>query len=181
MDFKERKNVKLKRFDYSSAGSYFITICVRDRMRVLSTVLRNEVYTNKSSNLSEFIGNISPFQFGEITVKLSGCGEIVERELLKLPDRYTGVFVDAYIIMPDHIHAIVRISSKQEESNKKVTLHEIVGGFKSLASRACYKKYGIEKIFQRSYMEHIIRDSAEYDEIAEYIRKNPNRWYHSER
>ena len=58
------------------------------------------------------------------------------------------------------------------------TLNDVVCAFKSLTSRICKQRYGIEKIFQRSYAEHIIRDTKDYDTRRRYIYENPIRWYY---
>ena len=176
MELPKRKSVKLKNYDYSSNGSYFVTICVRDRMRILSSLCMDN--TEVDGSILEFIEIPQNHKPGKITVKLTDCGKIAERELLGLGQRYDGVSVEKYIIMPDHIHAIIRIRD-YDAINDRVSLHDIVGGFKSLVSRACSSECGVVKIFQRSYSEHIIRSKEEYDDIKEYISKNPIRWYYS--
>ena len=178
MTLAKRKSIKLKDYDYSSAGCYFVTICVRDRMRILSSVRAEEVSIDE--NVLEFAenGNRENVRIG---VELTECGKVSERELLQIPNRYAGVFIEKYVIMPDHIHAMVRIRWTSDTESVKVSLHDIICGFKSLVSRECSGRFGINQIFQRSYMEHIIRSKAEYNEIQEYISKNPSRWYFSKR
>ena len=179
MNFPERKTIKLKNYDYSATGSYFVTICTRDRMKILSEIVKEKIVLN--SDVANNVDIPENGEIGKIKVELSEYGRIVERELAQIGVRYRNVSVETYVIMPDHIHAIIRIRNNQEQVNKNVMLHNIVGGFKSIVSRVCYSKHGVEKIFQRSYMEHVIRNKEEYDEIKEYITKNPIRWYLSKK
>ena len=86
-----------------------------------------------------------------------------------MKDFYNNVFIDKYVIMPDHIHFILRIEGfENDNSNKYSTVSNFVSTFK----RFCNKEYG-ENIFQRSFYDHVIRNEEDYVEIWSYIVNNP--------
>ena len=161
-DLPKRKQLRLKNYDYSSRGAYFVTICIQDRKPILSDVL------------------VGDGAFDVPQIRLTKYGKIVEKYLLS-SENITDVKIDQYVIMPDHIHAIIIINPKIEESNgtskapspTNALLPHIVGTFK----RFCSKEIG-ENIFQRSFSEHIIRDREDYLVRRKYIYDNPRRWYY---
>ena len=158
----QRKPTRLKNFDYSSAGAYFVTICIRDRMNILSEIAVGE-------------GLAPP----EITVKLKPCGEVVKEQLQLIEARFPSVTIEDYVIMPDHIHAVIFLQKKAGGASPSPTLDDVVCAFKSLTSRSCKQKFGIEKMFQRSSAEHIVRDRDDYETRRNYIYENPMRWYYN--
>ena len=171
----QRKSTRLKNFDYSSAGAYFVTICVRDRMQILSEIIRDDITaTDKTSGIAVGEGLAPP----EITVKLKPCGEIVKEQLQLIGTRSPNVTVEDYVIMPDHIHAVISLHGKAGGASPSPTLDDVICAFKSLTSRSCKQKYGIEKMFQRSSAEHIVRDREDYETRRKYIYENPKRWYY---
>ena len=193
-DLPKRKSTRLKNFDYSSAGAYFVTICIRDRMHILSEIIKtNLTATDKTigTAVSEIIktdltatdktigtavgeGLAPP----EITVKLKPCGEVVKEQLQSIEIRFPSVTVEDYVIMPDHIHALIFLHEKAGGASPSPTLDDVICAFKSLTSRSCKQKYGIEKMFQRSSAEHIVRDREDYETRRKYIYENPKRWYY---
>ena len=174
-DLPKRKSTRLKNFDYSSAGAYFVTICVRDRMQILSEIVRTDLTSaNKTIGIAVGEGLAPP----EITVKLKPCGEIVKEQLQLIETRFRGVTVEDYVIMPDHIHAVIFLYGKAGGASPSPTLDDVICAFKSLTSRSCKQKYGIEKMFQRSSAEHIVRDREDYETRRKYIYENPKRWYY---
>jgi len=171
----KRKSTRLKNFDYSSAGAYFVTICVRDRMQILSEIVRTDLpATDKTIGIAVGEGLAPP----EITVKLKPCGEIVKEQLQLIETRFSDVTVEDYVIMPDHIHAVIFLREKEGGASPSPTLDDVICAFKSLTSRSCKQKYGIEKMFQRSSAEHIVRDREDYETRRKYIYENPQRWYY---
>ena len=173
-EFPKRKPTRLKNFDYSSTGAYFVTICVRDRMQILSEIKTNITATDDITGIVVGEGLAPP----EITVKLKPCGKIVKEQLQLIETRFTSVTVWDYVIMPDHIHAIIFLNGKAGGASPSPTLNDVICAFKSLTSCICKKKYGIEKMFQRSYAEHIVRDREDYETRRKYIYENPKRWYY---
>ncbi|MBO5790210.1 MAG: hypothetical protein J6R40_03545, partial [Clostridia bacterium] len=95
------------------------------------------------------------------------------------------VTIDHYVIMPDHIHAIVfldpsKYETKQGGSSKAPTpTNEMLPHVVSTFKRFCNKEIG-NNVFQRGYMEHIIRDREDYETRIKYIHENPIRWYYNE-
>ena len=90
--------------------------------------------------------------------------------------RYAGVFVDRYCIMPNHVHLIIGITSK--ENGRMIsapTLSRIIGQMKRFASKKCEKS-----IWQKSFYDEIIRNRAAYDEISKYVFENPMKWEEDE-
>ena len=174
-DLPKRKSTRLKNFDYSSVGAYFVTICVRDRMQILSEIVRTDL-TSVDKTIVIAVGEgLAP---PEITVKLKPCGEVVKEQLQLIETRFPSVTVEDYVIMPDHIHAVIFLHGKAGGASPSPTLEDVICAFKSLTSRSCKQKYGIEKIFQRSSAEHIVRDREDYETRRKYIYENPKRWYY---
>ena len=174
-DLPKRKSIRLKNFDYSSVGAYFVTICVRDRMQILSEIVRTDLTSaNKTIGIAVGEGLAPP----EITVKLKPCGEVVKEQLQLIETRFPSVTVEDYVIMPDHIHAVIFLHGKAGGASPSPTLDDVICAFKSLTSRSCKQKYGIEKMFQRSSAEHIVRDREDYETRRKYIYENPKRWYY---
>jgi REP element-mobilizing transposase RayT len=174
-DLPKRKSTRLKNFDYSSAGAYFVTICVRDRMQILSEIVRTDL-TSVDKTIVIAVGEgLAP---PEITVKLKPCGEVVKEQLQLIETRFPSVTVEDYVIMPDHIHAVIFLHGKAGGASPSPTLDDVICAFKSLTSRSCKQKYGIEKMFQRSSAEHIVRDREDYETRRKYIYENPKRGYY---
>ena len=89
--------------------------------------------------------------------------------------RYPSLKIDQYVIMPNHIHAILLLKEATGDSQHP-TITGIICAYKSLTTRACKKLRPIDKLFQTSFYEHVIRGREDYDEIAEYIINNPKQW-----
>ena len=193
-DHPKRKSTHLKYFDYSSRGAYFVTICTKDRKRLFSEiVLSSSRIFNYTTDQPVGEGLAPPVSFPTFIsddtvaeIRLKSCGQIVKEQLLLLENRYPTVSISDYVIMPDHIHAIIFLNNDTIEDDNlsnsggaspSPTLNDVVCSFKSLTARACKQKYGIEKLFQRSYAEHIIRDYKDYETRKAYIQQNPVRWY----
>ena len=92
-----------------------------------------------------------------------------------LEKRYPSLKIDQFVIMPNHIHAIFLLEEAAGASPRP-TITDIVCAYKSLTTRACKKVQPIEKLFQTSFYEYVIRGREDYDEIAEYIVNNPKQW-----
>lgn len=108
---------------------------------------------------------------------INQIGKIVNDQWFQLPGRFNGIHLDAFIVMPNHIHGIISI----EESSPGQTIGKIVGAYKSLSSNEYLKlcksnNFPVEKLWQRNYYEHVIRDEEDYDRIVEYIENNPLKW-----
>ena len=168
----KRKPTRLKYFDYSSTGAYFVTICIKDRRQILSEIIK----TNPADGATGFpVGEgLAP---PEYLTKLKSCGEVVKEQLRLIENRFSGVTVEDFVIMPDHIHTIIFLKKETGGASPSPTLNDVICAFKSLTSRICKQRYGIEKMFQRSFAEHIVRDRKDYETRRKYLYENPMRWY----
>lgn len=147
-----RKPIRLQNFDYSSDGTYFITICTHKRKNILSNIIVGEGFCALP------------------TLELTRIGEIVNESIKYISENYVGFHIDKYVIMPNHIHLLV---SKQTGGHKDppLQIYDIIGNFKSFTTY----KYGAT-LWQRSFHDHIIRGENDYLEIWNYIDTNPQKW-----
>ena len=159
----KRKHPRLDNYDYSSAGAYFVTICTQNRRCVLSRIVGRGLAPAETT-----------------AIEYTSLGEIAEKQLFLLADRYPYLTIDQYVIMPNHIHAILILNGETAGASPRPTLTDIVCTYKSLTTRECKKNGFREKLFQTSFYEHIIRSREDYEEIVKYIYENPIRWYYDE-
>ena len=159
----KRKHPRLDNYDYSTAGAYFVTICTQNRRCVLSRIVGR---------------GLAPA--GTTAIEYTSLGEIAEKQLFLLADRYPYLTIDQYVIMPNHIHAILILNGETAGASPRPTLTDIVCTYKSLTTRECKKNGFREKLFQTSLYEHIIRSREDNEEIVKYIYENPIRWCYDE-
>ena len=168
----ERKATRLSNFDYSSVGAYFITICVRDRMKILSEIVTAVSDTIYSDSVGDGALDVPK-------IRLTKIGEIVEKYLMS-SENIPNVEIDKYVIMPDHIHAILFIKASSNGTSRApspTAANEVLPHIVSTFKRFCNKEIG-ENIFQRSYYDHVIRDRKDYEMRKKYIYDNPIKWYY---
>jgi REP element-mobilizing transposase RayT len=152
----QRKNTRLKEYDYSTFGFYFATICLKDRKNLFSNIIESKVVLTK-------------------------YGKIVDEILNNLP-KYYNIELDYYIIMPDHIHLIIIIDKYLDKSNPEfkriITLSDVVGKFKSYITKKIREMLNNKVRFewQKSFYDRIIRNEKELYLIRKYIEDNPLRW-----
>jgi len=151
----KRKHPRLKNYDYSTVGAYYITICTHNRRCLLSHIVGHGLSSAET--------------------QYTAYGRIAEEQLFLLEKRFPSLKMDQYVIMPNHIHAIF-ILKKPTDTDSCPTIPEIICAYKSLTTRECKKIKPIDKLFQTSFYEHVIRGREDYDEIAEYIVNNPKQW-----
>ena len=152
---RKRKHPRMEHYDYSTAGAYFITICTHNRRCLLSHIVGRSL--------------------GPAESQFTTYGQIAEKQLFLLEKRYSCLKIDYYAIMPNHIHAILLLE-EMAGGSQRPTITDIVCAYKSLTTRECKKVRPIDKLFQTSFYEHVIRGREDYDEIAEYIVNNPKQW-----
>jgi REP element-mobilizing transposase RayT len=201
-DIHHRRSIRLKEYDYSSVGAYFVTACTQERLCL----------------------------FGDIAdgvMCLNDAGRMVADWWLRLPDRFPGVAVDEYVVMPNHFHGIITITDNADTSpvgappcgcpgfdvsppcgcpgfdvsppcgcppldstaksgrprGAAPTLGDVIDWFKTMTTNAYIK--GVKnadwppfpgRFWQRNYYERVIRDDAELNGIREYIQCNPANW-----
>ena len=151
-----RKSLRLKNYDYSLPGSYFITICTRNRIPLLSEIVGGGALDAPS-------------------VRLTDAGIITQKHIERISDLYTDIAVDKYVIMPNHIHMILTILEETGTSRAPSPTNSIVAKTVSTMKRFIGKELGYS-VFQRSFYDHIIRNEQDYLEIWNYIDTNPIRW-----
>ena len=184
MELPVRKPNRLSGYDYSQNGAYFVTICTQDRKKFLSHI----------------VGDGFPVP--------QAHGMIAEEFIRQIPVKYPSVAVDKYVIMPDHIHLILRFDMgngtgnpsptmipecgngtgkpsptmipecRNGTGNPSPTLGTVIGWYKYQVTKQINLSANTEgeKVFQRSYYDHVIRNQQDYDEIWQYIENNPMKW-----
>ncbi len=151
-DLPTRKNFRLPGYDYSGAGYYFVTICTKDRRPVLGLVRGHQV---------------TPSNAGLVVV---GIWESV-------PVRFSGVSLDTFVLMPNHIHCIVVIDDNRPGSmNRASTLGDVVRKMKAASTRSIRREFDPVFSWQRNYYEHVIRSEGSLNRIRRYIQLNPLLW-----
>ena len=159
MDLSVRKTMRLQNYNYSENGAYYVTICTKNKAKVLGQVVGYGACD-------------IPF------TKLSTCGKIVEKHITLLNNKYDYLSIDKYVIMPNHIHLLISITSDNNVSvcrKPPNPTNELIPKFVSLFKRYCNLEYG-QQIWQRSYYDHIIRDEKDYLTKWNYIDGNPSKW-----
>ena len=157
MELPQRKPNRLSEYDYSQNGAYFVTICTQDRKQILSHIVGGGALD-------------AP------TITLTNIGEIAQK-YIQSSNHLPGIGVDIFVIMPDHIHLIVRIDETAIKGTSRAPspTNMAIPHFVSTFKRFCHREIG-SVIFQRSYYDHVIRNQKDYDEIWEYIENNPRKW-----
>jgi len=154
-----RKRTRLNTYNYSLNGAYFLTLCVEDASVKLSQIVAGGVLDAPQVLLTEY-------------------GKIAENRLLEMERVYDYIEMDNYVIMPNHIHILLRIENEhcfetQERSSQPA--NEIIPRFVSTFKRMTNKAYHM-KIWQRDYNDRIIRNEKEYLNKWRYIDENPKKW-----
>ncbi len=198
-----RRSIRLKGYDYSQAGLYFVTICCKNQEHFFGYISQQKMYLNDA-------------------------GKMIASEWMQLPTRFPNIQLHEFVIMPNHFHAIIElvgatlvvaqnaktiaqnaktiaqrnrtiaqnektvnqiesshpqgIPPKDETSSKK-SLGDIVGAWQSITTveyirgvkQYDWKRFN-KKLWQRNYWEHIIRNETAYHRISNYIKHNPAKW-----
>ena len=192
-----RKRTRLEQYDYSTPGAYFITICTHERKNVLSKIVGGDglaaARSRSGSDNTPVLSfkTLTPLRYPDdplmpLTpqIQLTRIGKITEKYLLS-SENIPGVKIDRYIIMPDHIHAIIFLypneyaSRKGGSSRAPTPTNEMLPHVISTFKRFRNKEWGTNLWQSRSY-DHIIRDREDYEEHLRYIRDNPERWHYDE-
>ena len=159
-DDSNRRSIRLGGYDYSQGGCYYVTVCTQDRVH----------------------------RFGEVvgaTVILNEVGRMLVAVWESLPVRFPTLALDAFVVMPDHVHGVLWIRPPGVAGGRVVaaSLGAVVGAFKSLVTTAYIS--GVRagrwtpfdgKLLQRNYHDHVVRSDESLESIREYIRTNPARW-----
>ena len=179
----KRKQLRLKGYDYSQAGAYFLTICAVDKFNYFGMIKEGRMLLNCA-------------------------GEMVHKIWNELPQEYSGISIDEFIVMPNHIHGIIMINAVEAgpcarldkmpiwagtgachcgpaqgpARTNRLSLSDYIHRYKSLTT-ALYRKYFSNgpivfhgKLWQRSFFDHIIRNESDLKCTREYIINNPLTW-----
>ena len=159
-----RRNIRLKGYDYSQPGAYFLTICTYRHELIFGGIVNGEMILNQ-------------------------CAETVLKCWHDLTNYCQHIELSAFVVMPNHVHGIVVIKdvgtdpgsvpAKPVKAIKRYSLPEIVRIFKTSSSRRINSARGTvgTPVWQRNYWEHVIRNQEAFNRICDYIVTNPKRWY----
>lgn len=157
-----RHSIRLSGYRYTRRGWYFITMCTADRVRMLARLRRN-------------------------ALELTAAGRIVADAWADLPSRFPHIAIDAFVVMPDHIHGIIVIRRRPQSTIRGTlrthrgsipgSLPAIVQAFKSMSTRRIRSEVDRNaRVWQRNYYERIVRDDDAITAIRRYIVNNPAKW-----
>jgi len=151
-----RQSIRLKGYDYSSPGYYFITICVQDRKSLFGEIINGKIQLNE-------------------------VGQMIQKWYQKLPEKFDHTINDAFICMPNHIHFITQIV--YPDTKNIVSLSDIIQWFKTMTTNEYIRNVKSQnwprfnkRLWQRNYWEHIIRNENSLNNICDYIYTNPQKW-----
>ena len=160
----KRRSIRLPRYDYSSKGVYFITICTHQHLCIFGDIIDGQM-------------------------QLNAAGRKVQIYWSDIPEHFPQVSLDEFVVMPNHVHGILFMKdapvgaknfsplqqSLQPRGTSK-TVGSVIRGFKIGVTKWVRKNTTIQNVWQRNYWEHIIRSEPELKGLREYIRNNPKRW-----
>jgi putative transposase len=173
-----RQSIRMKGYDYTLPGAYFVTIVSLRRMCLFGGIENG-------------------------TIIQSDIGRIVNECWYRIPNCFEDIELDEFVLMPNHLHGLVLIyealgkgeafaesnldqndnklanaSPLQPKGTRKGSLSAVIQNFKSISTRLVNKKYFTpgNKIWQRNYYERIIRNDREFSAIRQYIHDNPLNW-----
>lgn len=157
MELPKRKHPRLKEYDYGQSGCYFVTVCVKDKKRLLGKVVVGRD------------AHIPP------TVYLSEIGKVADKYIRNINSVYSNVSVENYVIMPNHIHILLLLYETPLDNGgmraSRPTLFTIIRSFKTMVT----KEIGYS-IWQDSYFDRIIENENGYLDAWRYIDENPLKW-----
>lgn len=170
-DFPQRRSIRLKEYDYSHDGSYFVTICTQDRKCLFGEIIVDLVGATRGSPANMILNH---------------NGHIVDEMFDTLPTHHDVEVIESQI-MPNHVHFLICLSggsrpSASGGSRPAPTLGNIVGLFKSECTKQIRRLPNNLnlRVWQRNYYEHIVRDEGDLIRIQEYIQNNPINWEQDE-
>ena len=152
-----RRSYRLPGYDYRKPGPYLITLCTQHRRFFLGSILEGEI-------------------------RRSPAGLMVDTAWRALPNRFPMLTLDAFVVMPDHFHAIVWLRGGTESEKPTASLGRVIGAFKSLTTVAYIRGVAEQRwpafdrrLWQRGYWERIVRSEIALVRLRRYIEENPRR------
>ena len=158
-----RRSIRLKGYDYAQEGVYFVTVCTQNRACLFGAVADGEM-------------------------QLNNAGEIAKAAWDDMPARFPSVRLDAFIVMPNHVHGIIIVGAQfiapsdgfdgtnQGVMNYAPTLGDMVRAYKAASTRLIRQAGTPAFAWQRTYYEHVVRDEESLSRLRQYILDNPARW-----
>lgn len=171
----QRRSIRLKGYDYSQPGWYYITLCTHNREHLFGSIK-------------------------DAKIVLNGVGQIIQNEWLKTGTIRENISIGEFVIMPNHLHGIIQIMAEgayrntpqpntpqpntpqrdtsQQFKSPSQTIGAIIRGFKSTTTKKINQMQNTPgaKLWQRNYYEHIVRDEKDLKRIQQYIIENPLKW-----
>lgn len=138
----ERKSPRIRDYDYATAGAYFVTLCARDRECLFGRIADDRM-------------------------RLSRVGQVVKGCWTDIPAHFRTAGLDAFVVMPNHVHGIVWLS----RAGHAPPLPVVIASFKAAASRAAG-----QALWQRSFHDRVIRSESELQAMRQYVVDNPIKW-----
>lgn len=176
MDLPNRHSIRLKNYDYSSNGAYFITICTQDRLEIFGSVGVDLCVDPKQTGQT-------PRSAPTICMKLNATGKMVNNWWLKIPNKFPDIELATFQIMPNHVHGIIIINGNGQTHRSAPTIGTIIQWFKTMTTNEYIKNVKQlnwpmfnKRVWQRNYWEHVIRNEKDFDQISQYIINNPLMW-----
>lgn len=155
------ESARLKYRDYSIPWAYFVTICTHKNKNIFCDIINKKM-------------------------ELNAVGKICNECWCEIPQHYTNVELDLYVIMPNHFHGIIILKNNitvetgyipsLHQQNKKHTLGDIIGKFKAAVTRNAKKIGFVDFRWQERFYDRIIRNEKELLNIRKYIEQNPIKW-----
>jgi len=190
-----RRSIRLKDYDYSKEGLYFITFCCQNRRHLFGKIISGKMILNDA-------------------------GKIAEKCWLEIPDHFKNVILHDFVIMPNHVHGIIEFknndlkystvganqnspehvsydetetetlqetynvscnganvhSPRRMPKSPSKTIGSVIRGYKIGVTKWMRQKTNVKEVWQRNYYEHIIRNDIAYGRISDYIKNNPKKW-----
>ncbi len=180
-DIHHRRSIRLKGYDYTQGGAYFVTICTQNRDCIFGEIAEGKMVVNAAGDMVQTVWN-------------------------EIPMHYTEIDIDAFVVMPNHVHGIIAIvgatpcgcpnaragtgpgqaqgpAPTVNVNAATLSLGDMVHRFKTMTTKRYVdgvKQLGWRKfsgrLWQRNYWEHIVRHEEELNRIREYIYTNPTQW-----
>ena len=165
-DSRRRRSIRLKGFDYTLAGAYFVTVVVQGRACLFGEIVDGNMCLNRT-------------------------GRLVSDSWQWLEAQYPYVASDEFVVMPNHLHGIIMITDDTRRGGsrtaptgadspdgKRKPLGRLIGAFKTVSTKRVNSAHGLSgrPLWQRNYFEHVVRSEESLTRIRQYIHDNPARW-----
>ena len=161
---KNRRSIRLKEYDYSQSGAYFVTVCTNNRECLFGEIVDGEMVLNDA-------------------------GRIVQTVWNSLPSRFPELELDTFVVMPNHIHSIIAITNvgaihelplppNDPMYRRRMLIPKIIGYAKMNTAKRINQSRNtrVNPVWHRNYYEHVIRNENELNDVRQYIVDNPAKW-----